>query len=63
MKCTRCGQEFEPEFETNICGNCADDLRAEEEAKKMSRARKTLLTYAMLGTILRQQHKQRNKGA
>lgn len=32
MKCARCGQEFEPEFKTNICGNCADDLREEEAA-------------------------------
>jgi len=33
MKCARCEQEFEPPgFKTTICGNCADDLRAEEDA-------------------------------
>ena len=33
MKCFRCGNEFEsPDKETNVCGNCADDLRAEDDA-------------------------------
>ena len=33
MKCIRCGKEFEsPGGETNVCGNCADDLRAEDSA-------------------------------
>lgn len=34
--CVRCGCPFEPpsprDLETNICGSCADDLRAEEDA-------------------------------
>lgn len=33
--CNRCRNSFEPpdptDFKTNICGNCADDLRAEED--------------------------------
>lgn len=34
MKCARCGKEFEyPGFKTDICGNCADDLRQEEDAE------------------------------
>lgn len=32
MKCERCGQEFQALFDTNICGNCADDLTAEIDA-------------------------------
>jgi len=35
MKCTRCNQEFYPPQDGKhyvICGNCADDLRAEEDA-------------------------------
>ena len=32
MRCIRCGEEFEHPG-TNVCGNCADDLRQEEEAK------------------------------
>lgn len=34
-KCIRCGNEFEPpdidDGLTNICGNCADELRAEDD--------------------------------
>jgi len=33
IKCKRCGQEFEPpDDKVNICGSCADDLRAEQDA-------------------------------
>ena len=35
MKCARCEQEFEHP-DTNICGNCADDLRVDEEAELMA---------------------------
>jgi len=32
-KCARCGQEFQPpDDRTNVCANCGDDLRAEEDA-------------------------------
>ena len=34
MKCVRCGQEFDMP-NTNICGTCADDLRADEESEIM----------------------------
>ena len=33
MKCLRCTNEFEPlDDKTNICGNCADELRSEADA-------------------------------
>lgn len=36
MKCLRCGQEFElpnpDDKKTNVCGSCADELRAEDDA-------------------------------
>lgn len=33
MNCVRCGQEiYLPHWNSNICGNCADDLRADEDA-------------------------------
>ena len=32
MRCIRCGQEFN-QPNANVCGNCADDLRQEEEAQ------------------------------
>lgn len=33
-KCLRCGQEFEPPAsgDSEICGSCADELRAEQDA-------------------------------
>jgi len=38
MNCTRCGQEIEIDAPLGvvICGSCADDLRAEEDAIAMS---------------------------
>lgn len=34
MKCARCGQDvYLPHWKSNICGNCADDLRSEEDAQ------------------------------
>jgi len=34
MKCIRCGQEiYLPHWNSNVCGSCADDLRAEEDAE------------------------------
>lgn len=34
MKCIRCGQDIEADAPANvvICGSCADDLRAEQDA-------------------------------
>lgn len=38
--CVRCGFPFEPptsdDTKTNVCGNCADDLRQEEDAESMA---------------------------
>jgi hypothetical protein len=33
MKCKRCGEEFNMP-DTNIYGNCADDLREDEKAEQ-----------------------------
>ena len=36
MECARCGIEFELPVDngrTNVCGSCADDLRADTEAE------------------------------
>jgi len=41
MKCNRCGREFEnPGFDTNICGNCADDLRQEQDIDNLLKEKK-----------------------
>lgn len=35
MKCKRCNQDFaSPGFVSDICGNCADELMAEQEAQE-----------------------------
>ena len=39
-QCTRCGFDFEPptpdDINTNVCSNCADDLRQEDDAVEIS---------------------------
>jgi ribosomal protein L37E len=50
MKCARCGQEFNHP-DTDICGNCADDLRAEAEAEAWA-------TQAADEEMARQRHEQ-----
>lgn len=32
-KCERCGQPRTDDIDSNICGSCADDLRAERDAE------------------------------
>lgn len=33
IRCNRCGEESMAPSGTNICGNCADELRAEQDAE------------------------------
>jgi len=33
LKCSRCRTVRDDDVDSNVCGSCADDLRAEEEAR------------------------------
>ena len=58
MKCARCGAEFElpvDDGKTDVCGSCADDLRADAEAEN-------LMTQASDEELARQELEDAEKG-
>ena len=57
MKCARCSNEFEPpDNKTNVCGTCADDLRADEDAE-------ILMTQANDEELARQEYEDAERKA
>lgn len=48
MKCARCGQDIEQNMEgkTDVCGSCADVLRADADAEMMKA--RNLITFNLI---------------
>ena len=52
--CARCGKGRTDDVDSNICGSCADDLRAEEDAERM-------MTQASDEELARQEYEAREE--